>query len=404
MSFDPRDLRIADYHYDLPEEKIAKFPLAQRELSKLLVYEKSQIKDLVFRDLPIILNSSDLLVFNESKVIRARLLMQRLSGANVEVFCLHPSNGKPVEKALAEGPGTRWVCLVRGLKKWKSGELVLTHKDDEGNVLDLKAERNPEAVGETTEVVFRWEPADLTFSEVVERLGKIPLPPYLKREEELPDSQRYQTVFARIPGSVAAPTAGLHFTSEVLDMLAHAGIEMPKVTLHVGAGTFLPVKSESIGGHEMHSEVAEVRVETIKALSGAQGRIVAVGTTSLRTIESLYWLAEEWRRTGQCPAIVHQWQRGQTESSFKENMAWLMGKMEATSVSFVRFSTQIIITPGYKVRSADGLVTNFHQPGSTLLLLIASFIGEDWKKVYDHALESEYRFLSYGDSSLLWRS
>ncbi len=390
----PQELRIADFTYDLPEDRIAKYPLEERDASKLLIYKKGRISETIFRELPERIPPDALLVFNDTKVIEARLLFRKESGGQIEVFCLEPLDTEP-SRAMAQRGSAVWKCLVGGAGKWKSGALraasgpeALHAASDPGapDGVVLTAEK----VGEVPDgylIRFTWEPAHLHFAEVLHRAGQIPLPPYLGRQPEEKDAQRYQTVYAREEGSVAAPTAGLHITQNILKELAAKGVKTAFVTLHVGAGTFKPVKSEIMKDHVMHSEWIDVSKDTIREIANARGPIIAVGTTAFRTLESLYWLG--------VGKTLDQW-TGYEESakSRKEALENLKGP--------ILTRTQLLVAPGYRPRIADALITNFHQPGSTLLLLVAALLGEDWKKVYQYALQQDFRFLSYGDGSLLW--
>lgn len=395
-------ISIEDYTYELPEGRIAKYPLSDRSASRLLVYRAGEITEGSFAELGESLPAGCVLVRNDSRVIRARLLFRRATGAEVEVFCLDPIEPTSYEGALGAHGSATWHCMLGNARRWRAGEqLVAEVAHGEGGAVRLTAER----VGEGT-VRFEWDNGAYTFGDVLEALGILPLPPYLNRETEAEDHTTYQTVYAAHAGSVAAPTAGLHFTPEVFGGLAARGVEVLDVTLHVGAGTFRPVKSATIGGHEMHSEWVSVRRETIARLGQSLGRIVAVGTTSVRTLESLYHLGRiVWSDPTLRPEqlAVGQWTPYDEAEHLDSTVALdaLLAYMERWGLERVDFATAILIAPGYRFRIVDGLVTNFHQPGSTLLLLIAAFLGEDWRRVYDYALREGFRFLSYGDSSLL---
>ncbi len=400
-----RHIRIADYDYDLPEERIARFPLSERSASKLLVWRAGAISERRFADLGDVLPEGQLLVFNNTKVIRARIVMHKPSGARVEVFCLEPRSPADYERAFAVRGTCVWSCIVGNLKKWKEGPVEIRF-DCAGREETLQAFIE-ERGGREQLVRFSWT-ADMTFGELVEHLGRIPIPPYLNRDSEEIDNTRYQTVYSKIEGSVAAPTAGLHFTPEVIDAMRRRGFAFEEVTLHVGAGTFLPVKEEDAARHAMHTEHFEVRLATLRALRAKRGAVTAVGTTSVRTLESLPALA--WRiRCGGDPDLgraVGQWEPYDIPSDFTgcDALDVLIGYMERTGADRLKASTQIMITPlGFVFRIVDNIVTNFHQPSSTLLLLVSAYVGGAWRPIYDYALAHDFRFLSYGDSSVLMR-
>lgn len=405
---DPRELSIQDFTYHLPVERIAAHPLADRDSSRLLHYRDGRISDHHFRDLPGLLPEDSLLVMNDTRVVNARLLFRRDTGAVIEVFCLEPDGDGSVEQAFQQRGEVVWRCALGNAKRWKQDALGQLYRAPRGEV-QLFAQRLGRVEG-SERVRLSWLPADLTFAEVLERAGDIPLPPYLQREAEAEDSERYQTVYAQHAGSVAAPTAGLHFTPAVLEALRARGVEQHRLTLHVGAGTFLPVKSDTMAGHAMHQERVQVQRSTVQALAGALEvrPVVAVGTTTLRTLESLYWHGVAILR-GADPGglLVGQWEpydhQPASLPAAKDALAAVLAWMDKRDLDEVAGITRLLIAPGYKVRMADALVTNFHQPQSTLLLLVAAFIGPDWERVYRHALEQDYRFLSYGDGSLLWR-
>jgi len=402
MTANPKNIRTADYTYSLQEERIAKYPLAERDSSKLLCYVHNELSDNTFRNLPSLLPKDSLLVFNNTKVIRARLLFEKETGAKIEVFCLEPLLPFDFAMNLASGPGVEWKCLVGNLKKWKSGEIrcCFIHGGKDNHLIATQAGNE----GDAKRIRFTWEDETISFSEVLESIGHIPIPPYLNREDEASDIVRYQTIYSKTEGSVAAPTAGLHFTESVFEGLKTAGISKAEVTLHVSAGTFRPVKAEKISDHEMHVEHFIVNRETILKL--LDKNIIAVGTTSVRTLESIYWLGIEilsGKVAIKDNLQVSQWQPYENETSVpaEQSLQAVLGLMDTNGVDSLSVETGIIIVPGYKFRIVNGLITNFHQPGSTLLLLVAAFIGEKWKDIYSHALASEYRFLSYGDSMLL---
>jgi len=397
MPKDPRSIRISDFTYDLPEERIAKFPLHEREASKLLVFANDEITEYGFNDLPHLLHKEDLLVFNESKVIRARLFFEKASGAMLEVFCLAPADGVTESEALSSLGFSSWKCMVRGLKKWKNEVLEQTLPD--GSFV-LRAHLADRSDGDTATVRFEWSDDKRNFAQVLDAMGQLPIPPYLKREAEAEDLIRYQTVYAGTPGSVAAPTAGLHFSDSILNRLKAAGIKRENVTLHVGAGTFLPVKSEMMEGHTMHEESIEVSVGLLQRLALTKGRIIAVGTTSMRTLESLYWWAVKAMAEGE---TVEQWPWLEgNNADFNSTFTRLSEKLVAEGKSTIRIKTRLLIAPGYSFKVVDGLITNFHQPGSTLLLLVAAFAGPKWREIYSFALKNDFRFLSFGDSSLIF--
>jgi S-adenosylmethionine:tRNA ribosyltransferase-isomerase len=389
------DIHIKDLSYELPEDRIAKYPLAERDTSKLLVYKKGDISHDVFRNITAYLPQGALMVYNNTRVIQARLFFQKESGARIEVFLLEPHAPRDYEQIFQAHGVCEWKCLVGNSKKWKAGALRLCTASENDDI-DLQVERVDDSVCR-----FSWR-GDLSFAELLERVGELPIPPYLNRHSEPNDKITYQTVYARIKGSVAAPTAGLHFTDRVLRDIDALGIEREEVTLHVGAGTFKPVKSETISGHEMHSEFISVKRSTIERLIAHGGRAVAVGTTSVRTLESLYYLGV--RACNRQPVTeVEQWEPYETSPSLTavEALEALLAWMDDSGLDVLHASTRIIIVPGYKYHIVERLITNFHQPQSTLLLLVSALIGDDWHKVYDYALSHDFRFLSYGDSSIL---
>ena len=400
-----RHIDINDYDYPLPEARIAKFPLAERSASKLLVWDHGTIDERHFRDLGDVLPAGQLLVFNNTKVIRARIIMHKPSGARIEVFCLEPHDPADYERAFAVRGSCTWSCIVGNLKKWKEGPVEIRF-DHEGHEEYLRAWRVGDG-GREQLVRFEWSAA-MTFGQLLEHLGRIPIPPYLNRESEEIDNTRYQTVYSRFEGSVAAPTAGLHFTPELIGQMRERGFEFEEVTLHVGAGTFLPVKEADATKHPMHTEHFEIRRTTVETLLRKWGAVTAVGTTSVRTLESLPALA--WRiRTEGSPAterIIGQWELYDLPREFtgREALETLLTYMNTEGLDRLKAATQIMITPlDYEFRIVRNIVTNFHQPKSTLLLLIAAYVGDDWHRIYDYALGHDFRFLSYGDSSLLMR-
>lgn len=398
-----RHIDINDFNYPLPEERIAKFPLECRSDSKLLVYRNGEISQSRFFSLAEELPQGSMLVFNNTKVIRARVIMHKPSGARIEVFCLEPHSPADYERAFQQKQSCQWSCIVGNLKKWKDGYVKIDF-DFRGEACELRA-RIVER-GEREHIVgFEWD-ADMTFGELLEYLGRIPIPPYLNRESEQIDLTRYQTVYSKFEGSVAAPTAGLHFTQEVIADMQRRGFEFEEVTLHVGAGTFLPVKSDDATEHEMHTEHFEVRRSTLENILRSGVNITAVGTTSVRTLESLPVLGWRVRQTGdaQTERVIGQWESYDIPADYtgEEVLRDLIGYMEREGLERMKAATQIMITPlGFKFRIVKRIVTNFHQPKSTLLLLVSAYVGEDWRRIYDYALENDFRFLSYGDSSLL---
>jgi S-adenosylmethionine:tRNA ribosyltransferase-isomerase len=400
------DIDLSEYKYDLPAERIAQYPVNERDLSKLLICRGEIITRDIFKNIADHIPAGSLVVFNNTKVIRARILFRKNTGAGIEVLCLEPLLPFDYELAFGSKEPVEWKCMIGNLKKWKTGLLNTPFIYKSRNYI-LNAEKiKPE--GDAWRVRFTWDNDSISFSEVIEAIGHVPLPPYINREDEAEDSKRYQTVYSRIKGSVAAPTAGLHFTQSVLDTLDKKGIKSAEVTLHVGTATFQPVKSKYISGHEMHCEHFFVPVKTIKLLLENQGKIVAVGTTSVRTLESLYWLGVKQLSTktgNETSLFLGQWEAYELNGSIsvKESLLALHGFLKKKNLDYLPASTSMIIIPGYRFRIIDGLITNFHQPGSTLLLLVSAFIGKTWKKVYEYAMENDFRFLSYGDSSLLLR-
>lgn len=398
---DPRDITVEEVSYELPEDRIAQYPLAGRDDAKLLTYAGGRIEDHLFRDLPGLLPANTQLVLNDTRVVHARIRFRRATGAAIECMVLSPADGRPMEQALNDRGSSRWWCMLGNAKRWKGEDLAV---ESQGFRLCMAGEDQRD--GEHL-IAFRWEGTG-PFLQQLEHFGAVPLPPYMRRAAVEEDDARYNTVFAERPGSVAAPTASLHFTPQVLQALEKRGIGNARVTLHVGAGTFLPVKSPTMRGHAMHSEqvrIPRTAVEQLLAHLG-HGPIVPVGTTALRTIESLYWFGASLVLGHRADRLaVGQWQPYQAKEAvpaplaLQAVLAWLDEKqMEA-----VEGNTTLLIAPGYRFGLADGLVTNFHQPRSTLLLLVAALVGPQWRTVYHHALHNGYRFLSYGDSSLLWR-
>lgn len=410
-----KHIRISDYNYDLPDERIAKFPIAQRDHSKLLVYRHGEVSDDVFHRLPDYLPKGALMVFNNTKVIQARLHFRKETGALIEVFLMEPAAPTDYELMFQTSGHCSWLCMIGNLKKWKEGSL---RRDFEikGNKLTLSATMRrgeTHGVGGTNYWVdFDWDNANVSFAEILEAVGELPIPPYLNRATEESDKTTYQTVYSKIKGSVAAPTAGLHFTESVLADLEAHGIDREEVTLHVGAGTFKPVKSLEIEGHQMHTEYIVVHRRSLEKLLKHDCQVIAVGTTSVRTIESLYYMGAHLIShpdANEEELHVNQWDPYELGDDGKlvkgitpmQAIQAILDYLDHNSLEALRSSTQIIIAPGYTYKLVKMLVTNFHQPQSTLLLLVSAFLHGDWKKVYDYALSHDFRFLSYGDSSLL---
>ena len=403
----PKHIHISDYQYPLPDERIAKFPIAQRDHSKLLVYRHGEVGEDVFYHLPDYLPKGSLMVFNNTKVIQARMHFRKSTGALIEVFLLEPAEPSDYELMFQTSGHCAWYCLVGNLKKWKEGTLTRECIINNAQCI-ISATRGP-IHGTSHRIDFEWT-GGVSFAEVIDAMGELPIPPYLNRETQESDKTTYQTVYSKIKGSVAAPTAGLHFTEQVLQTIDVAGIDREELTLHVGAGTFKPVKSEEIEGHEMHTEFISVRRATIQQLIDHDASAIAVGTTSVRTLESLYYMG---LKVMQNPDLsedqlhVAQWEPYEIVNSEKrivnsvEALKALAKWMDAKELEVLHSSTQIIIAPGYDYHIVKMLVTNFHQPQSTLLLLVSAFVKGDWRKIYDYALAHDFRFLSYGDSSLL---
>lgn len=403
----PSKIEIKNYTYELPDIRIAKYPLQERDLSKLLIYKNGNISQTIFKNIADALNKKTLLLYNNTKVIEARIYFQKNTGGAIEIFCLEPAHNTEITQAMTSKGKVVWNCLVGGAAKWKEGLLekkILVGEQTIYLFAEIK-KRLPDCF----EIAFSWHNSELTFGEVLHFAGVLPLPPYLHRNAVEQDYDRYQTVYAKQEGSVAAPTAGLHFTPQVMEQLLNLGINLEQVTLHVGAGTFKPVKTETIGQHEMHKEWIDVKRTTIETILNYHPQdIIAVGTTSLRTLETLYWMGVKVLQNSEATIEdleIKQWDAYELNAdtiSTEISLQALLGWMNDRQLEQLICHTQILIAPGYKVKIADGLVTNFHQPNSTLLLLIAALIGEDWKRVYEFALANDYRFLSYGDGSLLY--
>ncbi len=400
-----QEIRIEDYNYSLPDERIAKFPLPKRDESKLLLYRNGEISESIFKHITDYLPQNVLMVFNNTRVIQARLLFQKETGARIEIFCLEPIEPHDYALIFQETRRCSWTCLVGNLKKWKEGKLSKTILIKDQPVV-LTADKK-ESHGDTHLIEFTWDNEAYTFADILDAAGVLPIPPYLHRETEKSDLQTYQTVYSKIKGSVAAPTAGLHFTPEVLADIDARGIGREEVTLHVGAGTFKPVKCDTIEGHEMHTEFISVRRSSIERIKNNLGNIIAVGTTSVRTLESLYYMGVILDSNPEATSedlVVKQWMPYDTNNNrltAEHALQNILDYLDKHDADTLVTATQIIIAPGYAFKIVKGIVTNFHQPKSTLLLLISAFVKGNWKSIYEYALEHDFRFLSYGDSSLL---
>ena len=408
----PENIFIKDYTYELTEERIAKYPLPQRDESKLLIYKNGKIEENNYYNLDKYIPSNSLLVFNNTKVVEARLIFQKSSGSVIELFCLEPAEEYPdITTAMMQKKKVLWKCLIGGAKKWKDESLIKMIKmiESDSKEVELVAKKIKKLTDDFL-IEFSWNDASLSFAEILHHTGSVPLPPYLHREAEETDKERYQTIYAKHEGSVAAPTAGLHFTERLFQKLDQKNIQRDFVTLHVGAGTFKPVKTETISEHEMHAEFFEVQKIFIEnLLYHLDKNIIVVGTTSLRTIESLYWLGVKTifqAEISQHDLQLQQWEVYNIDASdisTEQALQSLLQWMNKNQTEVLVTKTQIIIVPGYELKVANGLITNFHQPQSTLLLLVASIVGDHWKKIYSYALENNFRFLSYGDGSLIWK-
>lgn len=400
------EIRIADFAYPLPEERIAKYPLERRDSSKLLVYKDGSVEEKIFRDLPSYLPEGSLMIFNDTRVVPARLHFQRESGAHIEIFCIKPNDPVEYNTSFSARNTCSWKCVIGNSKRWKGDTLryFIPEGADAEEAKNLELKASLERLDTKTGIVrFDWN-GDASFSDVLDICGKVPIPPYLNRDTEPIDSERYQTLYAHIRGSVAAPTAGLHFTEEVLEAIRGKSIDTENVCLHVGAGTFLPVKTETIAGHPMHREPFSVSRELIRKIRDRKGKLIAVGTTSVRTLESLYYVGASIIETGH-PEDVQQWAPYERDYSYslEETLDAIINYLDKEGIDEIKAETRIIIVPGFEFRVVDMMVTNFHQPESTLILLVSAFVGGDWKTIYDYALAHDFRFLSYGDSSLLYR-
>ena len=398
-------IKIQDYNYPLDDSRIAKYPLAERDASKLLHYKDGHVAEHCFKDLPSLLPDGALMIFNDTKVVPARMFFHRETGAHIEIFCLEPVSPPEYNTIFSSTESCRWKCVVGNLKRWKNDVLSLINTADDPAVakLDLRASLVMKE-GNTAVVEFTWK-TGIPFSNVLDMAGNVPIPPYLNRDTETIDLERYQTLYARVRGSVAAPTAGLHFTQRVLEDIAGKGIDIENVCLHVGAGTFLPVKSSNVADHPMHREPFSVGIGLLEKLRDRHRPVIAVGTTSVRTLESLYYAGVDCIETG-APHDIGQWVPYEREYqySIEDSLEALIEYLKANNLEELKLGTRIIIVPGFRFRLVDYLVTNFHQPESTLILLVSAFVKGDWRRIYDFALANGFRFLSYGDSSLLERA
>lgn len=406
MMMHPKYINIEDYNYDLPSDRIAKFPLGQRDESKLLVYKKGHLSQDVFKNIDQLLPSNSLLLFNDTKVIQARLRFFKESGAKIEIFCLEPVRPtSEIQLAFEQNSPVVWKCFIGNAKKWKEGSLkkMILIEDEEIEFFAKKVGME----GEAHLIEFSWDPIHFNFSQLLESAGLVPLPPYLNREAENEDKDRYQTIYAQHDGSVAAPTAGLHFTDEVFQKLVQKNIKTDEVILHVGAGTFKPVSADHIGDHEMHTEKIIVRKSTIENLLKKDNKVIVVGTTTVRTLESLYWFGVKLMVDESPVFSINQWdpyqEKYQLNNSMNEILETILAFMSKNELNELHGETQLMIAPGYQFKMVDILITNFHQPKSTLLLLVSAFIGEDWEKAYQYAYNNDFRFLSYGDSCLFFK-
>lgn len=399
-----KHIRIKDFDYPLPDDRIAKYPLPERDSSKLLVYRHGDVSEDIFSNIASYLQPGDLMVFNNTRVIQARLHFRKDTGALIEVFCLEPYSPADYAENFSATGSCQWLCMIGNLKKWKEGKLSKEICID-GRKIVLSVEKG-EVKGTSHVVTFEWNDMSVSFAEILDAMGELPIPPYLNRETEESDKRTYQTVYSKIKGSVAAPTAGLHFTERVFASLQQRGVERAEVTLHVGAGTFKPVKSDEISGHEMHTEYISVNRNVLERLLAHGGKAVAVGTTSVRTLESLYYMgiaAGRNQDASEDELKVQQWTPYEEDSNVPVTVAlqMLLDYMNRHEIETLHSATQIIIAPGYKYKVVKAMVTNFHQPKSTLLLLVSAFVDGDWRKIYDYALSHGFRFLSYGDSSII---
>ncbi len=397
-----KNIRIEDYSYNLPQERIAKYPEKQRDNSKLLIYDKGHISETSFKNIPGLLSENELIIFNNTKVIQARLEFYKDTGAKIEIFCLEPHIPADYSLVFEAKKKCTWKCLVGNLKKWKTGK-IFHEINFNGNKITVNAEKSEKQTDNSILINFSWNTGKISFGEILEKAGNTPIPPYLNRKSEEIDKKSYQTVYSEYKGSVAAPTAGLHFTENIINEIQKKGCSTDFVTLHVGAGTFRPVKSKIISDHSMHTEHFTVSLETIRNLKKHAGKIIAVGTTSVRTLESIYHLGNKFFNKDFKPEIS-QWEcyENPTKISFETALNEIEKYIDKQENKILEAKTKIMIAPGYKFRVVNKIITNFHQPQSTLLLLISAFVGnENWRKIYDYALKNNFRFLSYGDSSIL---
>ena len=406
----PKKISIIDYTYSLPEERIANYPLAERDASKLLIYRDGNISEDVYKNISSHLPEKSLMVFNNTRVVEARILFKKSTGAQIEIFCLEPGpEFRNISTALAQTGSVNWLCLIGGASKWKHGLVLEKEIEYAGELIHLSV-KYKEKIADSFLIEISWTPSHFTFAEILHAAGSVPLPPYIKRKAEIEDAERYQTIYADVEGSVAAPTAGLHFTPSILSQLELKKIQTAYLTLHVGSATFKPVKSETMEAHEMHSEFIDVSMEMIdKLITGGFNSITAVGTTSLRTLESLYWLGVKTIINPEIKAddlYLNQWEAYELTPELTTRKALIALKSWLLRNQFERLftRTRLLIVPGYQFKVVDVLVTNFHQPQSTLLLLVAAFIGEDWREVYQYAIDNDFRFLSYGDGNLYFRN
>jgi S-adenosylmethionine:tRNA ribosyltransferase-isomerase len=398
-----RNINVEEFNYELPDERIAKFPLPQRDQSKLLIYKNEKITESVFNRIDTFIPENSLLVFNNTKVIQARMIFRKATGAVIEIFCLEPKDPADYAQAFIQNQSCTWLCLVGNLKRWKSGKLF---KQLQGTLCTVEKQ---ESYGETHLIRFEWDNPDWRFADILEKCGELPIPPYLNRKTEESDKETYQTIYSKIKGSVAAPTAGLHFTEKVFVSLKKKQVHLEELTLHVGAGTFKPVKSKTLAEHEMHAECISVKKSTVEKLQAKTGRVFAVGTTSVRTLESLYYIGVLLENNPDAAfeeLSVSQWTPYSIENekwSVEQSLQNILDYMERKKLETLTAYTRILIAPGYTFKIVNGMITNFHQPKSTLLLLISAFVDGDWREIYKYALAHDFRFLSYGDSSLLCR-
>ncbi len=397
-----QSLPINEYSYDLPEERIAKYPSSERGDSKLLVYKNGDIGHGNFKEIGKLIRPTDMLIFNNTKVIPARMQFSKATGATIEIFCLSPVRPSNYEEALSAYNSCRWKCIVGNQKKWKTGKIYHELQPENDRIL-VEAELINKTA-DASEILFSWK-GDLSFGELLKAMGNIPIPPYLNRATEEIDKSRYQTIYSKAEGSVAAPTAGLHFTPEIMDRLQENGTATEEITLHVGAGTFKPVKSSNAMDHKMHGEVFSVSKKTIEGILNRKGDVIATGTTTLRTLESLYWIGVKSIQEKKLACSLGQWEYNDLPQNiaFDRAFRYLLKSMNAQNIDILNAITDVMIVPGYTFKAVDALVTNFHQPQSTLLLLIAAFVGDDWRKIYGYAMKNGFRFLSYGDSSILFK-